>query len=159
MTRLPSLGPRGQGWVVLQLVLLAFVALSGAAGGGDWDGPWRWLLASAGLGLIVLGGLLAGRGLVDLGRNLTPVPHPREGAELVETGVYARVRHPIYGGLILAALGWGFLVASLLTVASALVLTVFFDLKSRREEAWLRSHYPRYASYQGRTHRFIPWLY
>jgi protein-S-isoprenylcysteine O-methyltransferase Ste14 len=156
---LPSLGPRGQGWVVLQLLLLALVALAGAAGGGDWDGPFRWLTAAAGLSLIVLGVLLAGRGLLDLGRSLTAVPHPREGAELVETGVYARVRHPIYGGLIVASVGWGLMLASLLALAMALVLAVFFDLKSRREEAWLHSHYPGYAAYQGRSHRFIPWLY
>ncbi len=47
------------------------------------------------------------------------------------------VRHPIYGGLVLASLGWGLLTASPATIGAAIVLLGFFELKSRREEAWL----------------------
>ena len=159
MTQLPSLGPRGEGWVVLQLVLLPLVAFAGIAGGGAWSGALASVTSLAGLALMLGGLVLVGRGLLDLGRNLTPVPHPRDDAVLVETGVYRLVRHPLYGGIIATAFGWSLVAASPLTLLLAVVLTVFFELKSRREEAWLRSRYSGYADYSARTKRFFPHIY
>ena len=73
--------------------------------------------------------------------------------------MYALVRHPIYGGLIAAAVGWASISASLLALLLAVLLAVFLDLKSRREEAWLMDHYAGYPAYLGRTRRFFPYLY
>jgi protein-S-isoprenylcysteine O-methyltransferase Ste14 len=114
---------------------------------------------AAGAVLIAMGGLLAARGVLDLRENLTPYQRPLPGAQLVESGAYGLVRHPIYGGLILVALGWGLATASLLALGGALVLLVFFDLKSRREEIWLAAQYAEYGSYRARTRRLLPWLY
>lgn len=140
-------------------MLLAAVALAGLTTGDAWGGTLGSVTSLLGLALMVGGFALLGRGLLDLGRNLTPVPHPRHDAVLVETGVYARVRHPIYGGLIAATVGWALMAASLLTLLLAALLAVFFELKSRREEAWLKAHYAGYATYTTRTRRFIPGLY
>jgi protein-S-isoprenylcysteine O-methyltransferase Ste14 len=76
----------------------------------------------------------------------------------VISGVYGRARHPIYGGLILTAFGWGLASVSLVTLVLAALLTLFFGLKSRREEAWLLEHYTDYAAYMERTRRFWPYL-
>jgi protein-S-isoprenylcysteine O-methyltransferase Ste14 len=65
----------------------------------------------------------------------------------------------MYGGGFLLALGWGLLTASVPTLLCALLLVVFFDLKSRREEAWLGEAFPTYADYRRRTHRLVPWIY
>jgi protein-S-isoprenylcysteine O-methyltransferase Ste14 len=147
MTRLPSLGPSGEGWVLVQGVLLVLVAAAGWSLGPDWSGPLRLAGAVVGILLIIGGIVLAFRGAVDLGAALTPLPRPRDHAELVETGAYAVVRHPIYGGLILAAFGW----------AIVQVLAAFLRVKSAREEAWLAQRFPAYATYRARTRRFIPW--
>ena len=156
--RLPDLGRRGEGWFLLQLVLFGAIAVSGAAGPA-WGG-WP---ANVGIGLggvlIGCGGILSLRGVLDLRENLTPFPRPLEGARLVESGAYRLVRHPIYGGLVLGALGWGLVRASPLTLAGALVLAAFFDLKSRREEIWLSERYENYPTYRRRTHRLLPWIY
>jgi protein-S-isoprenylcysteine O-methyltransferase Ste14 len=95
----------------------------------------------------------------DLRANLTPLPHPRDGATLIHGGVYALVRHPIYGGLIIAAAGWGLLIASFAALVLAALLFAFFDVKSRREEAWLEDRFADYPAYRHRTHRLIPFLY
>jgi protein-S-isoprenylcysteine O-methyltransferase Ste14 len=145
--------------VLLQFILLPLVAVAGIVGGNAWQGIPAAVSALAGLALMLGGALLAARGLLDLGRNLTPVPRPRDDAQLVETGIYALVRHPIYGGIIVAAVGWGALTASPAALLLAGLLAVFFDLKSRREEAWLAAHYTGYLTYVSRTRRFIPWLY
>jgi protein-S-isoprenylcysteine O-methyltransferase Ste14 len=157
VTRLPALGPRGEGWVVIQGVLLLLTAAAGWLGPA-WDGALRLLGSIAGVALIAAGLWLAMRGIRDLRGALTPLPYPRQGAELVETGVYAGVRHPIYGGLVIAGVGWGLLTASPAAIAAALVLLAFFELKSRREEAWLEGRFAGYAAYRARTRRLIPWI-
>ena len=158
MSRLPALGPRGEGWVVIQFVLLAAVAVSGLAGPA-WEGAARTATTVLGAVLLAAGLLLAFRGLVDLRDALTPLPHPRDGASLVDTGSYRLVRHPIYGGIIVGAAGYGLLMASPPTLAGAAVLLGFFRLKSAREELWLEARYPGYAAYRARTRRLVPFVY
>lgn len=159
MTRLPSLGARGEGWVAIQAVLLVAVAAAGAWSGPAWSGPPRVVGILAGIAALGAGAILAVRGSLDLRGALTPLPRPRDDAMLVETGVYGLARHPIYGGLILAALGWSWVQASLPALVAAVTLAGFFVLKSSREEAWLLERFAGYAAYRTRTRRFIPWVY
>lgn len=158
MSRLPALGRRGEGWVVIQFGLLAMVGAAGLAGPA-WDGVARAATNVLGAGLLAVGLVLASLGLVDLRDALTPFPHPRDGASLVDTGAYGLVRHPIYGGIVVGAAGYGLLVASPLALAGAAVLLGFFRLKSGREELWLEARYPGYAAYRARTRRLVPFLY
>jgi protein-S-isoprenylcysteine O-methyltransferase Ste14 len=156
--RLPDLGRRGEGWVVLQLLL--FVAVIGAGFLTPlWSGPARAAGAIAGLALIIFGVGLVTAGILGLRQQLTAYPRPVPGGRLIEDGVFGLVRHPMYGGLVIAALGWGLVMASPMALAGALVLGVFFDLKSRREETWLAEQFAGYAAYRRRTRRLIPWLY
>jgi protein-S-isoprenylcysteine O-methyltransferase Ste14 len=157
-SRLPTLGPRGEGWVALQGVILIALGWAGTLGPA-WDGLARLVSMVAGAMLLLGGGTLAARGLLDLRENLTALPHPRDGATLVDRGAYHRVRHPIYGGLVLAGFGWGLVWASPAALAIAALLVVFFDLKSRREEAWLADRFADYPAYRARTRRLIPFVY
>jgi protein-S-isoprenylcysteine O-methyltransferase Ste14 len=161
MSRLPALGPRGEGWVAIQVVIFAAIAWSGWFMAGAWTGAVATLGLIGGSVLIVAGGALATVALIALdgGDALTAVPHPRDAARLVDSGAYRLSRHPIYGGLIIAAFGWALARGSLVAAAGALVLLVFFDLKRRREEVWLVARYPDYEAYRARTRRLIPFLY
>lgn len=156
MTRLPSLGAHGEGWVAIQVVLLGAIGIAGWLLGPDWAGSASDWSAVVGVGLVVGGGAQAAMGVLHLGSSLTPLPHPRTDAVLVESGIYRRVRHPIYGGLILGAVGWALVRASLATVALAALLWLFFRLKSAREESWLLERFPTYAGYRTGTRRFFP---
>jgi protein-S-isoprenylcysteine O-methyltransferase Ste14 len=159
MTRVPPpLGPRGEGWVALQVVVLVLTAASGFAGPA-LDGSVREVARWVGLAVGFAGGLLALRGVWDLRRQITALPYPPDGARLVETGAYRLVRHPIYGGIVLGGIGWALVTASAAAAVMAIVLFVFFDLKARREEAWLLARLPGYAVYRARTRRLIPWCY
>ncbi len=157
MTKLPTLGPRGEGWVAIQLILLAAIGLAGTLGPA-FDGTARTVAIIAGVALIATGVTMGLLGVRDLGANLTPLPYPRDDARLVETGIYARVRHPIYGGLVLAGAGWGLSTASPIALVLALTLLGFFSLKARREEAWLSIRFPDYPAYRLRTRALIPFL-
>ena len=156
--KLPDLGRRGEGWVVLQVVLL--VAILGAGFLGPvWAGPARVVGAIIGTASIIVGLGLVTAGILALRRQLTAYPRPVQGGRLIEDGVFGLARHPMYGGGVLVALGWGLAMASPLALAGAFVLGVFFDLKSRREEAWLAEQFAGYAAYRRRTRRLIPWVY
>jgi len=48
---------------------------------------------------------------------------------------------------------------SVIALIVAVIYVPFYDLKSRREEAWLREQYPQYPAYAARTKRFIPYVY
>ena len=153
-------GTRGEWYFVAQMALIVLIGLAPLTPGQpDW--PAGVALAARGLGLLLgLAGLaLALAGLLGLGRNLSPLPHPKDDAELVEGGVYGLARHPIYGGLIAGALGWALLTNSLLSLVLALGLWLLFEVKSRREERQLLARFPAYAKYRQRVHKFFPWLY
>jgi protein-S-isoprenylcysteine O-methyltransferase Ste14 len=158
LSGLPTLGPRGEGWVAIQFVLLGLVAAAGLVGPA-WGGVTSTVTTPIGLIAMVAGGALGAWGLVGLRDALTPLPHPRDGATLVESGAYRLVRHPIYGGIVIGTAGYGLVTASPIAVAGAAVLLGFFRLKSTREEAWLRSRYPGYLAYASRTRRMLPFLY
>lgn len=155
---LPDLGPRGEGWVAIQFVLFGLLALAGTAGPA-WGEPWLSLGRVVGVVHLGAGVLVATLGLVGLRENLTPVPRPVAGGRLVAHGIYGVVRHPIYAGIILAAVGWGLVTASPPALVMAVVIGLFFDLKSRREEAWLIEAYPEYAAYRERVRKLLPFLY
>jgi protein-S-isoprenylcysteine O-methyltransferase Ste14 len=154
-------GRRGEWYVGMQTVLFGLVIFgpTGSSALPPWPGPLAAATGSLGLALVAVGGLMAVAAALKLGPNLTPLPHPKDDCALVDSGLYGLVRHPIYCGLILAAFGWALYVQGWLTLAWALVLLVFFDIKSRREEAWLLARFPAYADYRRRVRKLIPFIY
>jgi protein-S-isoprenylcysteine O-methyltransferase Ste14 len=156
--RLPDLGRRGEGWVVLQVVLLIVIVGAGFLG-PQWGGVARIVGVAVGLVLLFFGFALMAGGMLALRWQLTAYPRPVPGGRLIEDGAFGLVRHPMYGGGILVAIGWGLTMASLPALLGATALAVFADLKSRREEAWLAERFPGYPAYSSRTHRLIPWIY
>lgn len=156
---LPALGPHGEGWFLLQIAFMVAVIAAGIFVGGQWSGAPRFAASVAGGALILAGVALGYRGIRDLDRSLSPLPRPRDTAVLIQDGVYRRLRHPIYAGLILLALGWGLLTASWLSIGLAVALALLLDLKARREEVWLRERYPGYVGYAAHTRKFVPGIY
>jgi len=154
----PPLGPRGEGWVALQGLLLVAVVLTAWLAPG-WPAPVRTVGKVLAAVAVVPGLALAFGGIRRLGGALTPYPKPVEGAEMTQTGVYALVRHPIYGGTLVLCLA-----AALWTSPWALVPTaalgVLFEQKSRREEVWLVQAHPGYEEYRARVRRrFVPFVW
>lgn len=69
--------------------------------------PWpnREIFRFGGWVLVGIGSLLLAWSALNLGRSLTPFPRPLPGCELVTTGAYRFVRHPIYCAVLIGALG------------------------------------------------------
>ncbi len=76
------------------------------------------------------------------------------------SGPYALARHPMYGGVVLIALGWAISFASLLGLGLTIALALVLDLKARREEVWLGERYDDHDAYRKRTPRkLLPFIY
>lgn len=154
-------GARGEWFSIVQILLSAVVFL----GPHRVCGQPAWPLALGGAGpavggvLMVAGSVLFLAGLVRLGSGLTPLPYPKEGARLVQSGAYGLVRHPLYCGVLAGSIGWALLVQSWLTLAYVVPLFIVLDLKSRREERWLTERFPAYREYQRRVRRLVPFVY
>ena len=153
---------RGEWYVVVQglLVLLVLLGPAEMPGLPRWGGPWATVTLLSAVVVSGAGLLLATLGVLGLGRrNLSPFPRPKEDSQLVATGAYAIVRHPMYSGVSLIALGWALAQRSPLVLGYAVMLFLFLDIKSRREEDWLRQKFPNYSGYQRRVKRLVPFLY
>lgn len=149
---------RGGWWVLAQVpVMLGALVVPLAWGAGSFDGANAIQLAGA--GLTALGIALAIAGLASLGSALTPFPRPLAKARLRQSGVYAWVRHPVYGGVILASLGWAMAWLSLPGILFGVLVVLFFDRKSAFEERLLGARFPEYADYARRVRKLLPWIY
>lgn len=112
----------------------------------------KWI----GLGIGVLGLLIEVLSFLQLNTNLSPYPTPKPGGELVQSGLYAYIRHPIYTGILLLTFGYALHEASDYKVLVSIVLLVLFYFKTSYEEKRLEAVYPEYPAYRQRTGRFIP---
>ena len=154
-------GTCGEWYVAAQVLLIALVFFGPRT--ADSLPAWPAALAQAsivaGVALVVAGVSLLVAGLLRLGPNLTPLPYPKDEATLVRTGPYSLVRHPMYGGGIVLALGWALAVRGWLTLVYAAVLVCFLEFKVAREERWLAAKFPDYRDYQQRVKKLIPFLH
>lgn len=109
--------------------------------------------------LFLLGAVPGIGGAVVLRSNRTIFPHPREGAQLVQHGVYRWIRHPLYTSVMVLAVGWSLFWHSWPAGVLTLILVGFLNLKARREESLLRARFPAYGMYCNRVKRFIPGVF
>lgn len=116
------------------------------------------VLGIIGAALFVAGVALAIWARVIIGRNWGMPMTQRAEPELVTAGPYRLVRHPIYTGILVALVGTS-LVTSLIGLAIALILGIYFVNAGRVEERNLTVTFPTaYPAYQARTKMLIPFL-
>lgn len=140
--------------VVVQFVLLAVIVF--VPHGTAW--PVYPALGMAAVLLMMLGLMVTLLGIVSLGNSLTATPVPKESAELRTKGMYLIVRHPIYLGLVLIAVGLTLPAGSFFTVAFCVIFVLFLSYKARFEEKLLLSKFPEYKQYASKVGRFIPFV-
>lgn len=116
----------------------------------------RW----AGLALYTLGGVLRLWPVFVLGRRFSGLVAIQPGHTLVTRGIYSRIRHPSYLGLLIGMLGWGLAFRSIIGVLLAAATVPVILARIRAEEALLAAEFgAEYEAYRARTARFIPGVY
>jgi protein-S-isoprenylcysteine O-methyltransferase Ste14 len=117
--------------------------------------PWRVVV---GLILFAFGLAFAIWARIHIGRNWGSPMTEKNEPELVVTGPYRLVRHPIYSGILIAgagtalALNWTWLVAVVLA-------GIYFGYSAIREERYLSEQFPdAYPLYKRSTKMLVPYL-
>ena len=149
---------RGELYVVVQAILLIalFFGPKDIFGLSTMLNQTLWWIGQI---LFYSGIVIAIWAAILLGPNLTPLPKPKPSGEFIQSGLYRFVRHPIYFGVILVCFGWASIEQTLYTLVLAIILLIFFDLKSRQEEIWLTEKFSEYAEYKMTTKKLIPFVY
>ncbi len=112
------------------------------------------------LGLYLVGLWLRYRGSKALGENFTRHVAVSTSMNLVSTGPYQYLRHPLYLGLFLIALAFPIYVGNLLALFIALpLLWIGFSWRMKVEELALTKIHPQYAQWLKQRYRFIPFIY
>lgn len=141
---------------VIAAIVLLLIRLGAFRNSGLSTAPWR---AATGLALLVVGLGFAVWGRRHIGRNWGMPMTERDTPELVTSGPYRLVRHPIYSGILLAAVGtaigldWTWLFAVLLAA-------VYFIYSASTEERYLAEHFPdTYPAYKRSSTMLVPYLF
>ena len=154
-----SIFERGAWYVLIQGILIGLILIGPQGYPLINSEPLSTILQSCGIAIGLLAFLVMGIAVINLGKNLTPLPCPKDDAVLIQAGLYRYVRHPIYFGVLLAALAWLLIFPGVYVLAYAIALFVLFDIKAKREEVWLVERFPTYKDYQRRVKKLIPGCY
>ncbi|MBK8764682.1 MAG: isoprenylcysteine carboxylmethyltransferase family protein [Burkholderiaceae bacterium] len=149
-----ALKTRGTALVAAQLALIALLGVAAAPAflqGQASFAAWAMAALGAALGLWALASNRPG--------NFNIRPLPRQGGQLIRSGPYRHVRHPMYTAVIACGTACALALLSAWSVVVLLVLTGVLVVKaSVEEQAMVRVH-PDYADYQAHTRRFVPGIY
>lgn len=121
--------------------------------------PRSFAVDAIAIALCVAGIALAIVARAYLGNNWSGQPALKEGHELVTSGPYHYVRHPIYTGVLLALLG-SLIPASAVYIVVWIAALVIFLVRIRIEEALMTQQFPdQYPYYKKWTKRLIPFMW
>jgi protein-S-isoprenylcysteine O-methyltransferase Ste14 len=119
-------------------------------------GFWPFWLGAA---VLIAGLLFAIWAREHLGRNWSRSVTIKQGHELIATGPYAVVRHPIYTGILTGFLGTAIAVSQVRGFISFALIFLALWLKLRMEEQWMRSQFGEaYVTYARQTAALVPYL-
>jgi protein-S-isoprenylcysteine O-methyltransferase Ste14 len=142
-------------WTGLLVVIVLMSRLRLFRGGAATADPW---LLGTGLAIFVLGLALAVWARVYLGGNWGMPMSRRADHELVTTGPYRMIRHPIYSGIILAMVGTAIAVGPYWLNAAA-ILGAYFLVSAVIEERTMAKLFPAaYPPYKHATKMLIPYI-
>jgi protein-S-isoprenylcysteine O-methyltransferase Ste14 len=122
-----------------------------------FSGLWSFWL---GFAVFVAGLLFAVWAREHLGTNWSRSVTIKQGHELITTGPYSVVRHPIYTGILAGFLGTAIALSEVRGVIAFALIFVALSLKLRMEEQYMRSQFGEtYTAYSQHTAALVPYLF
>ena len=141
---------------VIVVLTFALIRLGAFRGHGLNTDPWR---ASLGLVLFALGLGFAIWARVHLGRNWGTPMSQKDDPELVTSGPYHLVRHPIYSGLLVAGIGTA-VALSWLWLIAVILGGIYFVYSATVEERNMAEQFPEaYPAYRRSTKMLVPFVF
>jgi protein-S-isoprenylcysteine O-methyltransferase Ste14 len=139
-----------------------FDQLLGWSAAGSLLAPFNILLAFqiSGIALFIVGVVIAVVGRLNLTEYYADLWAPRKlGNDFVRTGIYCRIRHPIYSGTIMFETAIVLFFQTWFGLALLLPCFALIVRATSKEENFLREKFgKKYESYMSRTRRFLPKL-
>jgi protein-S-isoprenylcysteine O-methyltransferase Ste14 len=131
------------------------IRLGAFRGHGVSADPWR---AGIGLVLFALGLGFAISARMHIGRNWGSPMTQKDEPELVTSGPYSLVRHPIYSGILLAGMGTAVALSWVWLTAVGLA-GVYFLYSAMVEERYMTAQFPDgYPAYKRSTKMLVPFI-
>jgi protein-S-isoprenylcysteine O-methyltransferase Ste14 len=119
--------------------------------------PDKLWIAWLGSALCAAGVLFAIWARRTIGRDWSAEVQIKEGHQLIRSGPYAHIRHPIYTGLLLATLGTALLIGENRGLLAVAMFLVGFTRKARKEESFLAAEFgPAFEDHRRHTGFFLP---
>src|SRR3984957_11654607 len=119
-------------------------------------GIWPFCIGAA---IAIAGVLFAVWAREHLGSNWSSAVTIKQGHELITTGPYAVVRHPIYTGILIGFLGMAIAISEVRGFIDFGLIFLAFWIKLRMEEQWMRAQFGEvYSTYARRTAALVPYL-
>ena len=115
-------------------------------------------LRAVGIALLAAAGFLAAWGIRTMGRHLVSETEIRPDTELITTGPFGIVRHPMYLSVLLLWAGGMLALLSWVLAVGLALLTPAFYLRARTEERLLGRHFAAYGPYAERVPMLLPGL-
>ena len=101
-----------------------------------------------GILIIIIAFIIMLVSIKDLGRNLSPFPRPINNSNLVTTGIYRFMRHPMYYSLLFISIGVFIIKLSIYYLFLTISLALTIKLKIALEEKYLMNKFKNYLLYK-----------
>ena len=147
--------------IILIIVVLVVLNLNGGHHGSWNSGAFIHtpIIRAIGVVMFVAGLLFAVWARVYLGKNWGMPMSQKKDPELVTSGPYHYVRHPIYTGILLGGLGTG-LAVNIGWLIATVVIGSYFIYSARQEEAYLSKQFGEsYVRYKKRSKMLLPFIF
>jgi protein-S-isoprenylcysteine O-methyltransferase Ste14 len=145
-------------------VVAAFLLLRINPGLNEWlavrfvPTPVSWQYFGA--AITVAGGAVAIWARFYLGGNWSSNVTVKQDHQLIRSGPYSLVRHPIYSGFLLAMLGTAIYVGELRGLLAVVLAAIGWKIKSRREEAFMEDEFgEQYTRYCREVKALVPFVW
>ena len=107
----------------------------------------NFIFSFMGFLLIIIASIVMLMAIKDLGSNLSPLPRPTANGNLITSGIYRFIRHPMYYSLVLISFGFFITKLSLYHLCLTLILALIIKFKITLEEKYLNNKFKNYFSY------------
>lgn len=155
--------PAGEKWARILVMAIAFVLLAGAELRVGFLNrrfvPQRYWIFLLGAALTSAGVAFAIWARYHIGQFWSSTVALRAGHQLIRSGPYARIRHPIYTGMLLAVFGTALAIGRYRGLVAFVIVLLGFTWKAKKEEALLAQEFGAvFEEYRRQTGFFLPRL-
>jgi protein-S-isoprenylcysteine O-methyltransferase Ste14 len=153
--------PRGERLIQIAFMAAAYILMFNDQMSRGWLGI-RFVEASPSIGKLGVALTVAGIAFAiwarwHLGENWSATVTLKKGHELINTGPYRRIRHPIYTGMLLAFVGTALALGEYRALISVGIVLVAFYAKAKKEERFLAQEFgEKFREHSHRTGMFLP---